>query len=95
VIRITELPLPLDSDSLALRKAIVRRLKIDDADLLDSRSSSAATTRARKAVRSCSSTLSICGLATRPQSWRALHRNPTVRAAPDTSYHPVARAPAD
>ena len=35
VIRITELSLPLDSDPLALRKAIVRRLKVDDADLLE------------------------------------------------------------
>ena len=35
VIRITELPLPLDGPPDALRKAIVRRLQVADADLLD------------------------------------------------------------
>ena len=35
MIRITELSLPLDTDHPALRRAIVRRLKINDADLLD------------------------------------------------------------
>ena len=35
MIRITELSLPLDSDIHALRRAIVKRLRISDAELLD------------------------------------------------------------
>jgi len=35
MLRITELSLPLDSDHHALRRAILRRLQINDADLLD------------------------------------------------------------
>jgi uncharacterized FAD-dependent dehydrogenase len=35
MIRITELSLPLDSDQHTLRRSILKRLRISDADLLD------------------------------------------------------------
>jgi uncharacterized FAD-dependent dehydrogenase len=95
VIRITELSLPLDSDPLALRKAIVRRLKIDAADLLDF----TVFKRSYDARKKSSAILFvyIIDLVARDEA-SILARfvsDHTVRAAPDTSYHPVARAPAD
>ena len=35
MIRITELSLPLDSDSASLRQALLKRLRLDAADLLN------------------------------------------------------------
>jgi uncharacterized protein len=95
VIRITELSLPLDSDPLALRKAIVRRLKIDDADLLEF----TVFKRSYDARKKSSAILFvyIIDLQARDEAsiLARFASDHTVRAAPDTSYHPVAGAPAD
>lgn len=94
MIRITELSLPLDHPAPALRKAIVSRLNIDDADLLDF----TVFKRSYDARRKNSAILYvyIVDLAARDEAailkrW-AYDRN--VRPAPDTKYHPVGRAPA-
>jgi uncharacterized FAD-dependent dehydrogenase len=94
VIRITELALPLDCPPSALRKAIVKRLSIDPADLLDF-----TVFKRSYDARKKNSTISfvyIVDLTARNEAailkrW-AGDRN--VREAPDTSYHPVGHAPA-
>ncbi len=95
MIRITELSLPLDSDPLALRKAIVRRLKIDDADLLEF----TVFKRSYDARKKSSAILFVYIIDLRARDEASIlarfASDPTVRAAPDTSYQPVARAPAD
>jgi uncharacterized protein len=93
LIRITELALPLDSDPLALRKAIVRRLKINDADLLDF----TVFKRSYDARRKTSAIMfvHIIDLEARdePAILARFANDHTVRPAPDTSYHPVGQAP--
>jgi hypothetical protein len=94
VIRITELSLPLDSDTLALRRAILRRLKIEDADLLNF----VVFRRSYDARKKSSAILFVyvIDLEVRNES-AVLARfasDHNVRAAPDTSYHPVGHAPA-
>jgi len=93
VIRITELALPLDSDTLALRKALVRRLQIEDADLLNF----TVFKRSYDARKKNSAILFvyIVDLEVRNEA-AVLARfasDHNVRPAPDTSYHPVAHAP--
>jgi len=93
VIRITELSLPLDYPPDALRKAVVKRLRIGDADLLEctlfKRSYDA---RKKHAIRF------ICivdvTLSNEKRVLAQFVRDPQVKPAPDTSYHPVAKAPA-
>jgi hypothetical protein len=95
VIRITELSLPLDSDPLALRKAVVRRLKIDDADLLEF----TVFKRSYDARKKNSAILFVYIVDLRARDEGSIlarfASDHNVRPAPDTSYHPVARAPAD
>ena len=99
IIRITELSLPLDArthqaaDRQALRAAIVARLKLRDADLLDF----TVFKRSYDARRKSAGILFvyIVDLTVRDEK-RVLERlaeDPHVSRAPDTSYHPVARAP--
>ena len=93
VIRITDLSLPLDSDKHALRSAILRRLKLSDADLLDF----TVFKRSYDARKRNSSIVFvyIIDLVAREEA-TILHRlagDPNVRRAPDTNYYPVARAP--
>jgi uncharacterized protein len=93
VIRITELALPLDSPPSALPKAIVKRLGIEPADLLDftvfKRSYDA---RKKHAV----TFVYIVDLTARNEAaiLKRLSNDRNVRAAPDTSYHSVGHAPA-
>jgi uncharacterized protein len=93
VIRITELALPLDCPPSALGKAIVRRLGIEPADLLDftvfKRSYDA---RKKHAV----TFVYIIDLTARNEAaiLQRLAGDRNVRAAPDTSYYPVGQAPA-
>jgi uncharacterized protein len=93
VIRITELALPLDCPPSALGKAIVRRLGIEAADLLDftvfKRSYDA---RKKHAV----TFVYIIDLTARNEAaiLQRLAGDRNVRAAPDTSYCPVGQAPA-
>ena len=93
MIRITELSLPLDSDSHALRSAIVKRLKISDAELLDF----TVYRRSYDARRKNSSItfVYVIDLVARDEAaiLERLAGDPNVRAAPDTNYYPVGRAP--
>ena len=95
MIRITELSLPLDSDNLALRRAIIRRLKIEDADLLNF----AVFKRSYDARKKSSAILFVYVIDLEARNEAAIlarfASDHNVRAAPDTSYHPVAHAPAD
>ena len=93
MIRITELALPLDYPPDALRKAVLKRLQIQDTDLLDAtlfkRSYDARKKNAIKFV--C-----IVDVTLRDEAavLNRFARDAQVKPAPDTSYHPVAKAPA-
>src|SRR6202023_2146104 len=95
MIRITELSLPLDTDRPALRRAIVRRLKINDADLLDF----TVFKRSYDARKKNSAVMFVYVIDLQVREERAVlerfadDRN--VRPAPDTDYHPVGNAPAN
>jgi uncharacterized FAD-dependent dehydrogenase len=95
VIRITELSLSLDSDNLVLRKAIIRRLRIEDADLLNF----AVFKRSYDARKKSSAILFVYVIDLEARNEAAIlarfASDHNVRAAPDTSYHPVAHAPTD
>jgi uncharacterized FAD-dependent dehydrogenase len=95
MIRITELSLPLDSDPHALRRAIVRRLQIKDADLLDF----TVFKRSYDARKKNSAILFvyIVDLQARdePAILERFADDHNVRPAPDTDYHPVGHAPAN
>jgi len=94
VIRISELPLPLDYTPEALRQAIVRRLAIPAAELLDF----TLFKRSYDARKKNSAILFVCIVDVRLRDEAAvlerLARDRQIGVAPDTGYHPVARAPA-
>ena len=93
MIRISELPLPLDYTPESLRRAVTLRLAIDDAELLSltlfKRSPDA---RRRNAI------LFVCIVDVEVRDESALlerfEGDRQVGPAPDTGYHPVAKAPA-
>jgi len=93
VIRITELALPLDYPPDALRKAVLKRLQIGEADLLDvqlfKRSHDA---RKKHAIRF----ICIVDVSLRDEAavLERFAKDAQVKPAPDTAYHPVAQAPA-
>ena len=95
MIRITELPLPLDADRDALRKAILTKLRLATGDLLDftifKRSYDARKKNAAILF------IYIVDVQVRDEAavLQRLAHDPHVRQAPDTSYHPVGHAPAD
>jgi len=94
VIRITELSLPLDHPAAALRAAIVSRLGIPDTDLLEF-----TVFKRSYDARKKSSTIVfvyIIDLKARDEAaiLARLAGDRHVQPAPDTSYHPVGRAPA-
>jgi uncharacterized FAD-dependent dehydrogenase len=95
MIRITELSLPLDHPADALRQAIVKRLNISDADLLNF----SVFKRSYDARKKNSVILFIYVIDVEVRNEAAIlehcvgDRN--VRPAPDTRYHPVGRAPAN
>ncbi|GGY68674.1 hypothetical protein GCM10011613_11170 [Cellvibrio zantedeschiae] len=95
MIRITELALPLDHPAEALRKAIIERLKIKDAELLDftvfKRSYDA-----RKKNSEIKFVYIIDLKANNEERILARFNDDThVRPAPDTNYYPVGQAPAN
>ena len=95
MIRITELSLPLDHPADALRKAILGRLKINDADLLDFTVFKRSYDARKK--NSEITFVYIIDLSAKDEA-RILQRftkDNHVRPAPDTRYYPVAEAPAD
>lgn len=93
-IRITELPLPLDHGADALRPAILRRLQLEDADLLDFKVFKRSYDARKK--HSVISFVYIVDVTVRDPAavLQRLARDPQVRPAPDTRYYPVAQAPA-
>jgi uncharacterized protein len=94
VIRITELPLPLDYTPEALRQAVLKRLSIPDAELLDI----TLFKRSYDARRKNSGILFICivDVTVRDEAavLRGCSRDRHASVAPDTGYHFVAQAPA-
>jgi uncharacterized FAD-dependent dehydrogenase len=94
VLRITELPLPLDYTPETLRAAVVKRLKIADADLLEL----TLFKRSYDARKKNTGILFICivdvRLADEAAVLKRFARDRHVAPAPDTSYHTVAKAPA-
>ena len=94
MIRISELTLPLGYAPAALRQAILKRLALADADLLDF----TLFKRSHDARRKNSGILCICivDVSVRDEA-AVLQRfagDRHVGIAPDMAYHPVARAPA-
>ena len=93
MIRITELPLPLDYAPDALRQAVLKRLAITDAELLDL----TLFKRSYDARKKHSGILFICivDVTVRDEAavLRRCARDKHVGVAPDTTYHPVAQAP--
>jgi uncharacterized FAD-dependent dehydrogenase len=95
VIRITELSLPLDHPPEALRKAVIRRLKIGEADVLNF-SVFKRSYDARK-KNTVITWVYIVDVTVRDDAavLRRFAGAPHVRPAPDTNYYPVGAAPAD
>ena len=93
MIRITELSLPLGHLAEAVRPAIVKRLKILEADLLDF-----TVFKRSYDARKKNSTITfvyIIDVSVRNEAaiLKRFASDPHVHPAPDTSYHPVAQAP--
>jgi uncharacterized protein len=94
MIRITEVPLPLDYTPEALRQAILQRLAIPAAELLDFnlfKRSYDARKKNSGIFFSC-----IVDVTVRDEAavLKHLKRDRQVGVSPDMSYHPVAQAPA-
>ena len=94
MIRITELPLPLDYAPEALRQAILKRLSIAEGELLDF----TLFKRSYDARKKSSGILFICIVDVTVRDEAAVLQrcagDRQVGVAPDTAYHPVAQAPA-
>jgi uncharacterized FAD-dependent dehydrogenase len=95
VLRITELPLPLDYTPAALRAAVVKRLKIRDADLLEF----TLFKRSYDARKKNSGIFFICivdvEVADEAAVLKRFAQDRQIGPAPDTAYHPVAKAPSN
>jgi uncharacterized FAD-dependent dehydrogenase len=94
VIRITELPLPLDYTPAVLREAVCKRLRLRDTDMLEL----TLFKRSYDARKKNAGILFICivdvHVADEPAVLKRFTRDHQVGLAPDTSYHPIAQAPA-
>lgn len=95
MIRITELSLPLDHPADALRRAIVKRLNINDADLLDFTVFKRSYDARRK--NSAITFIYVIDVAARDEAaiLKRLANDRHVSAAPDTNYYPVGHAPSN
>jgi uncharacterized protein len=93
VIRITELTLPLDVTPEAMRRAIVQRLQIADADLLDFTVFKRSYDARKKS--NAITFVYIIDLKARDEAaiLKRFARDRSVSVAPDTDYYPVAHAP--
>ena len=95
MIRITELPLPLDYTPEALRAAVVKRLKIRDTELLEH----TLFKRSYDARKKNTGILFICivdvKVADEAAVLKRFAQDRQIGLAPDTSYRPVAKAPTD
>ena len=95
MIRITELSLPLDHPADALRKAILARLKIADADLLDFTVFKRSYDARKKNSEITFVYIIDIKAKHEEQILQRFAKDYHVRPAPDTNYYPVAEAPAD
>src|SRR5690554_2905567 len=95
MIRINELSLPLDHSADDLRQAIVKRLGISDADLLDFTVFKRSYDARKK--NSVILFIYIIDLEVRDEAavLARLADDRNVRPAPDTNYYPVGQAPAE
>jgi uncharacterized FAD-dependent dehydrogenase len=93
VIRITELPLPLEYTPETLRQAVVKRLRIRDADLVDL----TLFKRSYDARKKNTGILFICivdvSVTDEGKVLAMFAKDRQISVAPDTSYHTVAKAP--
>ncbi len=93
MLRITELRLPLDHAADALRRAIVSRLGIADAELLDFHVFKRSYDARKKIAIVLTYTID-CELADEAAVLARLHGQPHIRPTPDTGYHFVGHAAA-
>src|SRR5436190_5761855 len=95
VLRITELPLPLDYTPEALRAAVVKRLKIRDTELLKH----TLFKRSYDARKKNTAIFFICiveaKVADEAAVLKRFEQDRQIGLAPDTAYHPIAKAPTD
>jgi uncharacterized protein len=94
VLRITELRLPLDHPEAALRSAIVQRLGIQDAELLDVLVFRRGYDARRRTAIVLTYTLDVT-LADEATVLARLSHDKQVRPTPDTRYRFIGQAPAD
>jgi uncharacterized FAD-dependent dehydrogenase len=94
VIRITELPLPLDYTPEQLRQTVLKRLALADSELLELN----LFKRSHDARRKSSGIIFVCIVDVTVSDEAAVlgrfSQDRQVGPAPDTAYHPVAVAPA-
>ena len=95
MIRITELQLPLDHPAEALRAAIVARLKISDAELLDFTLFKRSYDARKKNSEITFVYIIDASVADEDKLLARLADDRHISPAPDTAYYPVAQAPAD
>ncbi len=95
MIRITELQLPLDHPAEALRKAIVTRLKIKDADLLEFTVFKRSYDARKKNSEITFVYIIDVKVTNEAQVLKRFADDRNIRLAPDTNYYPVAQAPVD
>ncbi|MBC52970.1 MAG: hypothetical protein CMQ34_03950 [Gammaproteobacteria bacterium] len=95
MIRLTELALPLDHPPEALRAAIVKRLQIGDDELLDFNVFKRSYDARKKNTEITFVYIIHVTLADEASVLQRFIADQHVRPAPDTDYHPVARAPAE
>jgi uncharacterized FAD-dependent dehydrogenase len=94
MIRLTELSLPLDADSAAVRRAILTRLQIADADLLEYSVFKRSYDARKKNAAIVFVYIVDLEVRDEPAILRRFARDNNIRPAPDTRYHPVGQAPA-
>lgn len=95
MIRITELQLPLDHPAEALRNAIVARLKIKDAELLDFTVFKRSYDARKKNSEITFVYIIDVNVANETQVLKRFADDRNIRTAPDTNYYPVGQAPSD
>jgi len=93
MIRINELQLPLDHPADALRTAIVARLKINDAQLLDFSVFKRSYDARKKNSEITFVYIIDAALDNEAPVLKRFANDRNVRPAPDTAYYPVAQAP--
>lgn len=95
MIRINELQLPLDHPTEALRPAIVARLKITDAELLDFTVFKRSYDARKKNSEITFVYILDVELSNEAPVLKRFAKDHNIRPAPDTAYYPVAQAPTD